>query len=96
MLREMGLEPTRPCGHKILSLACLPFQHSRATERYYHTVFIFARHFSKNSFSYFSKNLYEKNLQLEREESTERIGKVKLMGRIDISNLTKERGVSRL
>lgn len=96
MLREMGLEPTRPCGHKILSLACLPFQHSRATERYYHTVFIFARHFSKNSFSYFSKNLYEKNLQLEREESAERIGKVKLMGKIDISNLTKERGVSRL
>ena len=88
MLREMGLEPTRPCGHKILSLACLPFQHSRATERYYHTVFIFARHFSKN--------LYEKNLQLEREESAERIGKVKLMGKIDISNLTKERGVSRL
>ena len=52
--------------------------------------------FQKNSFSYFSKNLYEKNLQLEREESTERIGKVKLMGRIDNSNLTKERGVSRL
>ena len=88
MLREMGLEPTRPCGHKILSLACLPFQHSRATERYYHTVFIFARHFSKN--------LYKKNLQLEREESAERMGKVKLMGRIDNSNLTKERGVSRL
>ena len=88
MLREMGLEPTRPCGHKILSLACLPFQHSRATERYYHTVFIFARHFSKK--------LVQKNLQLEREESTERIGKVKLMGRIDNSNLTKERGVSRL
>ena len=52
--------------------------------------------FQKNSFSYFSKNLYEKNLQLEREESAERIGKVKLMGRIDNSNLTKERGVSRL
>jgi hypothetical protein len=97
MLREMGLEPTRPCGHKILSLACLPFQHSRATERYYHTVFIFARHFSKKLFLvFFKKNLYEKNLQLEREESTERIGKVKLMGRIDNSNLTKERGVSRL
>ena len=31
-LREMGLEPTRPNGHKILSLACLPFQHSRATK----------------------------------------------------------------
>ena len=97
MLREMGLEPTRPCGHKILSLACLPFQHSRATERYYHTVFIFARHFSTKLFLvFFKKNLYEKNLQLEREESTERIGKVKLMGRIDNSNLTKERGVSRL
>ena len=53
MLREMGLEPTRPCGHKILSLACLPFQHSRATERYYHTVFIFARHFSKKLFLVF-------------------------------------------
>ncbi len=52
--------------------------------------------FQKNSFSYFSKKLVQKNLQLEREESTERIGKVKLMGRIDISNLTKERGVSRL
>ena len=97
MLREMGLEPTRPCGHKILSLACLPFQHSRATERYYHTVFIFARHFSKKLFLvFFKKNLYEINLQLEREESAERIGKVKLMGRIDNSNLTKERGVSRL
>ncbi len=24
MLRRMGLEPTRPTGHKILSLACLP------------------------------------------------------------------------
>ncbi len=23
-LRKMGLEPTRPTGHKILSLACLP------------------------------------------------------------------------
>ena len=23
-MREMGLEPTRPIGHKILSLACLP------------------------------------------------------------------------
>ena len=33
---------------------------------------------------------------LKREESAERIEKVKLMGRIDISNLTKERGVSRL
>lgn len=55
MLREMGLEPTRPCGHKILSLACLPFQHSRATERYYHTVFIFARHFSKKLFLVFFK-----------------------------------------
>lgn len=52
--------------------------------------------FQKNSFSYFSKKLVQKNLQLEREESTERIGKVKLMGRIDNSNLTKERGVSRL
>ena len=56
MLREMGLEPTRPCGHKILSLACLPFQHSRAIERYYHTVDIF----QKNSFSYFSKKLVRK------------------------------------
>ena len=52
--------------------------------------------FQKNSFSFFSKKLVQKNLQLEREESTERIGKVKLMGRIDNSNLTKERGVSRL
>lgn len=24
LMREMGLEPTRPIGHKILSLACLP------------------------------------------------------------------------
>ena len=24
LLRRMGLEPTRPTGHKILSLACLP------------------------------------------------------------------------
>ena len=23
-MRKMGLEPTRPCGHKILSLARLP------------------------------------------------------------------------
>lgn len=23
----VGLEPTRPCGHKILSLARLPFRH---------------------------------------------------------------------
>ena len=60
MLREMGLEPTRPCGHKILSLACLPFQHSRATERYYHTVFIFARHFSKKLFLVFFKKLVRK------------------------------------
>ncbi len=25
---EVGLEPTRPCGHQILSLARLPFRHS--------------------------------------------------------------------
>ena len=27
-LPETGLEPERPCGHKILSLARLPFRHS--------------------------------------------------------------------
>ena len=30
----VGLEPTQPNGHKILSLACLPFHHpSRPSER---------------------------------------------------------------
>ena len=28
VLPETGLEPERPCGHKILSLARLPFRHS--------------------------------------------------------------------
>ena len=28
MVPEVGLEPTRPCGHQILSLARLPFRHS--------------------------------------------------------------------
>ena len=68
MLREMGLEPTRPCGHKILSLAFLPFQHSRATERYYHTVFIFARHFSKKLFLVFFKETCTKKISNWREK----------------------------
>ena len=42
-----------------------------------------------------NSNWREKKV-LDRKESAERIEKVKLMGRIDISNLTKERGVSRL
>ena len=68
MLREMGLEPTRPCGHKILSLACLPFQHSRATERYYHTVFIFARHFSKKTLSRIFQKTCTKKISNWREK----------------------------
>lgn len=28
MVGEEGLEPSRACTHKILSLACLPFHHS--------------------------------------------------------------------
>lgn len=28
MVAEVGLEPTRPHGHLILSQACLPFHHS--------------------------------------------------------------------
>jgi hypothetical protein len=29
MVREGGVEPPRPCGHRILSPARLPFRHSR-------------------------------------------------------------------
>ena len=29
ILREVGLEPTRPCGQQILSLPRLPFRHTR-------------------------------------------------------------------
>ncbi len=29
LVRERGLEPPRPCGHKNLNLARLPFRHSR-------------------------------------------------------------------
>ena len=32
-MREMGLEPTRPIGHKILSLACLPISALPQTTR---------------------------------------------------------------
>ena len=34
-MREMGLEPTRPIGHKILSLACLPISALPRTSRDY-------------------------------------------------------------
>ncbi len=30
MVREGGLEPPRDCSHKVLSLARLPFRHSRS------------------------------------------------------------------
>ena len=33
LMREMGLEPTRPIGHKILSLACLPISALPQTTR---------------------------------------------------------------
>ena len=33
VMREMGLEPTRPIGHKILSLACLPISALPQTTR---------------------------------------------------------------
>ena len=29
LVRERGLEPLRACAHKVLSLARLPFRHSR-------------------------------------------------------------------
>jgi hypothetical protein len=28
-VREEGFEPSRPCGHQYLRLACLPFHHKR-------------------------------------------------------------------
>jgi hypothetical protein len=34
-MREMGLEPTRPIGHKILSLACLPISALPQTSKKY-------------------------------------------------------------
>ncbi len=34
LLAEVGLEPTRPFGHGILSAACLPFHHSAVVFRY--------------------------------------------------------------
>ena len=34
-MREMGLEPTRPIGHKILSLACLPISALPQTNKKY-------------------------------------------------------------
>jgi hypothetical protein len=33
MVREGGLEPPRGCPHKVLSLARLPFRHSRKMDR---------------------------------------------------------------
>lgn len=32
---EVGLEPTRPCGHTILSRACMPFHHSGYVDTLY-------------------------------------------------------------
>ena len=60
MLREMGLEPTRPTGHKILSLACLPFQHSRATEEILSQFPLLCKFFSCRNEKFFAetKSLY--------------------------------------
>lgn len=59
-LREMGLEPTRPIGHKILSLACLPFQHSRATEEILSQFPLLCKFFSCRNEKFFAekKSLY--------------------------------------
>ncbi len=37
-MRRMGLEPTRPTGHKILSLACLPISAPPRDKKYISTM----------------------------------------------------------
>nr|DAF43041.1 MAG TPA: hypothetical protein [Siphoviridae sp. ct0Go27] len=56
----MGLEPTRPIGHKILSLACLPFQHSRATEEILSQFPLLCKFFSCRNEKFFAekKSMY--------------------------------------
>ena len=41
MLRRMGLEPTRPTGHKILSHACLPISAPPRDKKYISTTKMF-------------------------------------------------------
>ena len=43
MVPKVGLEPTRPRGHQILSLACLPFHHFGLIYHYYITFFRFVK-----------------------------------------------------
>ena len=43
LVREMGLEPTRR-NHTHLKRACLPFQHSRKSPKYYNLVTKFCQH----------------------------------------------------
>ena len=31
LVRAKGVEPPRPCGHKVLNLACMPFHHARSS-----------------------------------------------------------------
>lgn len=45
-LPEVGIEPTRPCGHQILSLACLPIPSLRRDAIYIHLSLIMQENLS--------------------------------------------------